>query len=52
MRIRYTGHTVERTFALISGEAQPEGMEFEYITGRPADIFRRVFSGEGFEDTA
>jgi 4,5-dihydroxyphthalate decarboxylase len=24
-------------------------MEFEYITGRPADIFRRVFSGEGFE---
>jgi 4,5-dihydroxyphthalate decarboxylase len=49
MRIRYTGHTVERTFALISGEVQPEGMEFEYITGNLAEIFRRVLSGEGFE---
>src|SRR4051812_32859737 len=49
MRIRYTGATFDRTFPLIAGLIQPEGVELEYITGRPADIFRRTLSGESFE---
>jgi 4,5-dihydroxyphthalate decarboxylase len=49
MRIRYTGATFDRTFPLIAGLVQPEGVELEYITGRPADIFRRTLSGESLE---
>jgi 4,5-dihydroxyphthalate decarboxylase len=49
MRLRYTGAVYERTFPLLTGEVQPEGVDLEYIVGAPHEIFRGVFAGEGTE---